>query len=144
MKRVMLVAIVGALLLVAAACSGVSEAITVEDAWGRASPKAAANGAFYMTLTGGASDDVLVSAEAGACSVVELHETVTNDGAMKMQHLPDGIELAAGETVSLEPGGKHIMCIDKKAEFVAGDSISATLSFEASDDMMVEFEIRDQ
>lgn len=96
-----------------------------------------------MSLTGGKSNDVLVSADIGECTVVELHETVGNDGVMQMQHLPAGIVFDAGQTVLLEPGGKHIMCIDKLDDFAPGDTLTVTLSFETADDMVVEFEIRD-
>ena len=112
MKLVRPGAVVVGLIVLAAACGTGSEAITVTDAWGRTSPNAATNAAFYMSLTGGESSDVLVAADIGECTVVELHETVGNDGVMQMQHLPAGIAFDADQTVLLEPGGKLAMdCI---------------------------------
>lgn len=143
MKLVRLGAVMGVLIALAAACGSGSEAITVTDAWGRTSPNAATNAAFYMSLTGGESSDVLVAADIGECTVVELHETVSNDGVMQMQHLPAGIAFDEGQTVLFEPGGKHIMCIDKLDDFAPGDTLAVTLSFETADDIIVEFEIRD-
>jgi copper(I)-binding protein len=130
--------------LLVAACSSGTGTISVEDAWGRTAPSSAFNAAFYMTITGGETDDVLVSADADVCGAVELHETVMNDGVMQMQHLPAGIPIQAGAVVALEPGGMHIMCLDKNADLVSGESVSVTLVFGTASSQVVEFEIRDQ
>jgi hypothetical protein len=130
--------------LVATGCTSSGEEIGIEDAWGRAAPSSAANAAFYMTINGGDEDDALVSADADVCGTVELHETVMNDGVMKMQHLPGGIPIAAGSVVSLEPGGRHIMCIGRTADLVPGEMIPISLVFATGPTQLVEFEIRDQ
>lgn len=76
--------------------------------------------------------------------MVQLHATIMSDGVMTMEHLPDGIEIPAGSQVSLEPGGMHVMCMDKQVDFNAGDSIELDLVFESADPMTVEAEIRDE
>jgi hypothetical protein len=130
--------------LLVAACSSGTGTISVEDAWGRTAPSSAFNAAFYMTITGDETDDVLVSADADVCGAVELHETVMSDGVMQMQHLPAGIPIQAGAVVALEPGGMHIMCLDKNADLASGESVSVTLVFRTASSQVVEFEIRDQ
>ena len=117
--------------------------MTVEDPWGRPSPSSAENAAFYMQLDGAAEDDLLMSASSSACSVVELHETQMSDGVMSMQHLPQGIPVPAGETVALEPGGLHVMCMGVQSPFAVGDMIEVGLEFENSGSMTVEAEIRE-
>lgn len=143
MKRTALIVMAIVTVLVAVSCSSSTDEITVEDPWGRASPKVAAAGAFYMLINGSDTDDVLVSAASDACGTVELHSTVMEDDVMKMQHLPEGIEIPAGERVALEPGGLHIMCIDKLEDFEAGKTIEVTLDFETADSKTVEAEIRE-
>ena len=87
-----------------------------------------------MTLTNtGEFDERLVSAQTDACRVIELHESVMNDGVMSMQQLTDGMVVGAGETVVLQPGGLHVMCIDKQVDFVEGDEIDLILEFENGD-----------
>lgn len=130
--------------LIAAGCTSGSEGIEIEDAWGRTAPSSAANAAFYMTINGSDADDALVSADAEACGAVELHETVMSDGVMNMQHLPRGIPIAAGSVVSLEPGGMHIMCIERTADLAPGGVISISLDFATGPTQVIEFEIRDQ
>lgn len=143
MKAGRLIALIAALVVVVAACSSGSDSVQVEDPWGRPSPSSAANAAFYMQLDGAAEDDVLVSATSSACSVVELHETQMSDGVMSMQHLPQGIPVPAGETVSLEPGGLHVMCLGVVNPLTVGEMIEVALEFENSGAMTVEAEIRE-
>ena len=144
MKVARIVSVVIALSFVLAACSGGESSVSVDDAWGRTSPAAATNAAFYMGLEGGSEADTLVSASSEACGVTELHISVMADGVMSMQHLPDGIAVPAGEIVMLEPGSFHVMCIDRQQEFVAGESITLTLEFSGAGTVSVDAEIRDE
>jgi copper(I)-binding protein len=142
-RRVLLMAIAMSVVLVA--CSGGNESsVAVDDAWGRTSPAAATNAAFYMVIEGGSDADTLVSAAAAACGLTELHVSAMYDGVMSMQHLPDGIDVPAGETVVLEPGSFHVMCIDRQQEFVAGASIPLTLEFAGAGTTEIAVEIRDE
>ena len=51
---------------------------------------------------------------------------------MKMSSVA-GIDLAAGQTVKLAPGGYHVMLIDLKQPLKAGDSVPLTLTLERAD-----------
>jgi copper(I)-binding protein len=51
------------------------------------------------------------------------------DGAMVMQELTEGLALVAGETVTFEPGGYHVMLLDIAEPLEAGDEIELTLEF---------------
>jgi copper(I)-binding protein len=128
-------------------CASSSEPeISIENPWGRPSPKVATAGAFYMLIknTGG-EVDYLVAGESSACGVVELHESYkTEEGAMGMRPAEGGkIEIPAGGQAELKMGGLHIMCIDKLEEFEVGAELPLTLSFEKSGDMTIEVEIRE-
>lgn len=127
--------------LVAVGCGG-DDSVTIEDAWGRPSPMSAANAAFYMQITGGSEADTVVSASSSACGATELHETTMQDGVMSMQELSEGIAVPANETVSLEPGGMHVMCLDADT-FEIGDMVAIDLEFAAAGTVSVEAEIRE-
>ena len=142
MARVFVLAAVA--LMVLTACNGGGDTVSVRDAWGRTSPSGATNAAFYMTIDGGSSDDTLVGGNADACGDTQLHQSMMTDGVMSMQHLPDGIFVAAGKSVNLEPGSFHVMCIDTRHDLVAGESIDLTLEFAVAGSMDVSVEIRDQ
>jgi copper(I)-binding protein len=148
MKRMILLVSV-AILLIAAGCTtsgGNSGEISVEDVWGRNSPKVAQNGAFYMKITNNSgSDDELVAATSDACGTVELHEMYMKENdVMGMREVPGGkIPLPDGETVELKVGGLHVMCIEKEVAFEIGDKIPLTLDFANASDMELTVEIRE-
>lgn len=120
--------------------------IEVEGAWGRTSPMVAQNGAFYMNLVNGTGeDDALTAATTDACDVVELHEMYMKENdVMGMRPVEGGeIPVPAGATVELKPGGLHVMCIGKTADFNVGDVYTLNMEFAKAGTMEVTVEIRE-
>lgn len=129
-----------------AASAGTPGEMTVENVWGRNSPMAAANGAFYMTITNNTgTDDQLLGANAEICSVAELHEMYMKENdVMGMRQVEGGIiEIPDGETVELKVGGLHVMCIDKTQALELEAEIPITLTFANAGDMNVTAVIRE-
>jgi hypothetical protein len=119
MKRITFT--LAALLMAAAAQAQVS----VKDAWVRATvPHQKATGAF-MQLTA-ASDTRLVGASSPVAGIVEIHEMAMVKDVMKMRAV-DVLELPAGKTVELKPGGYHVMLMDLKGQLKDGDLVPLTL-----------------
>lgn len=117
--------------------------IMVMKPWSRPSPMVAGNGAVYMTLMNeGDSDDTLLSAETDVAEAVELHETQMVDDVMKMSPVAN-VEVPAGGSANLEPGGLHVMLINLKEELRPGEKLSLTLNFEKSGPMTIEAEIHE-
>lgn len=138
-----------------------TSSIQIDGAWARTSPMNAANGAAYMDITNsGDGDDALVgvSLSSDIADRAELHETRAvdsggsmmgddngsgdmmggDDSAPMMEMVEvDSIPLPAGDTVSLEPGGLHIMIMELLNGLEDGSEIELTLSFEVADDMVV-------
>ena len=84
-----------------------------------------------MSITNkGAAADRLVSASSPAAEKVQIHEMTMQNGVMKMRELPNGLPIEAGKTVSLAPGGNHLMLMGLKAPLKQGDKIPLTLNFE--------------
>jgi periplasmic copper chaperone A len=143
-KKTFLLTLALLLLAALAACQSASQtpSITVEEAWGRASPAVAANGAFYMKIrNSGGAPDRLLSASSSVCGVVELHEMSMMNDVMEMSPV-ESIAIPANSTVELKVGGLHVMCIDKQVDFSPGARYSLTLNFETSGAITVEAEIR--
>ncbi|RCW63111.1 copper chaperone PCu(A)C [Pseudorhodoferax soli] len=105
--------------------------VTVQDAWVRATvPQQKGTGAFMQLRS--AKDVRLVSASSPSAPIVEVHEMALQDNVMRMRHVP-GLELPAGKTVELKPGGYHVMLMDLPAQVKAGDTVPLTLVFEGKD-----------
>lgn len=105
--------------------------LTIVDVRARPAPLAGGTGAVYFTVLNGLDTDVqLVSASSPAANIVETHETVAENGVMKMVPLPDGYTVPAGKALELKPGGKHIMLIDVLKPLAPGDELSLTVNFD--------------
>ncbi|MDC9808835.1 MULTISPECIES: copper chaperone PCu(A)C [Rhizobium] len=87
-------------------------------------------GGFFTVKNNGQTDDRLVSVTSPASGEVQIHEMETKDNVMRMRQLKDGIAIAAGETVKLEPGNLHLMFQKVKTPFKQGDTVPVTLTFE--------------
>lgn len=132
-------------LLLAACRAGDQNGLVVEEIWGRPSPAAANNAAFYMAIRNtGQEQDTLTAASIELCGATELHMSAIDDaGVMSMQHVQQ-IDIPAGGITTLEPGGLHIMCMGRQAELNPGDRVPISLSFSQAGELIVEAEISEQ
>ncbi|QMV00448.1 copper chaperone PCu(A)C [Devosia sp. D6-9] len=88
-------------------------------------------GGGYVTITNkGSEADRLVSASSPAAGSVQVHEMKMEGDVMKMRELPDGVEIPAGQSVALSPGGLHLMFMKLNGAFKEGDEVPVTLTFE--------------
>lgn len=107
-----------------------ADAVQIEGAFARAVPPGQTNSAAFMNLTNrGDADHSLTTAESNASKVVELHTHLMEEGMMKMRRV-EKIDLPAGETVRLQPGGLHVMLIGLERQLAEGENVDITLVFE--------------
>ena len=105
-----------------------AQSINVKDAWARASvPGQMGTGAF-MKITA-KEGSRLVGASSPVAGVTEVHEMKMDGNVMKMRAVEGGLELPAGKTVELKPGGFHVMLMDLKAALPKDSTIPLTLVF---------------
>jgi len=145
MKSLLWLILLGAPLLIA--CDAGRDGLVVEGAWGRPTPATAQNGAFYVTITNNTGeDDALQAVQTAACGAVELHQTaVGENGVMQMRPVAgQTVPIPAGETVSLAPGGLHVMCLDVAEPLVLGREIPLNLVFAAAGEITARAEIREE
>lgn len=110
--------------------------------WTRATPAGADMAAGYLTVTNtGKTADVLESATADAAAGVMIHQSTVKDGVMHMDAMDKGVEIAPGQTVTLAPGGTHLMWMGVKAPLKQGDMISGTLTFKNAGTVPVGFKV---
>ena len=138
---------VSLIVLVLAACSGGGASGTstpvIADAWVRPPMGGDLPAAGYLTITGGSEADALIAAASPISMDVQVHETMAGaSGMMGMQEV-ERIDVAAGATVKLEPGGYHIMFMMPDADaLVVGETVEITLTFEKAGDVVVQAEVR--
>ncbi|MEY2736003.1 MAG: hypothetical protein RLZ58_1412 [Pseudomonadota bacterium] len=99
--------------------------VTVEGAWVRPTvPGQKGTGAF-MRIT--AQEGMkLVGAASPAAGVTEVHEMKMEGNVMRMRAIT-ALDLPAGQTVELKPGGYHVMLMDLKAALPKDTTVPITL-----------------
>ena len=118
-------------------------AIEINQLWTRATPPTAPTGGGFLVLTNtGTTPDRLIAVTSPNAAKVELHEMTMEGNIMRMRELPKGVELPPGATVTLKPGGLHLMFIDLKAPFTKDTKVPATLVFEKAGSIPVELAVQ--
>ena len=117
--------------------------LTVAGAWTRPTPPGAAAGAGYLTITNDdAEPDRLVGGTSPAVREVQVHEMRIENGIARMRPVAGGLVIPAHGTVTLAPGGYHVMLIGPKRRLAAGVRVPATLRFQRAGDIKVSFAVR--
>lgn len=119
-------------LLLAAACfCHAADPVAISHAWARATAPGQEVGAAYLELKS-SRDLTLIKVESPTADSVEIHKMSMNNGVMQMRML-EALELPAGKTVKLEPGGFHLMLFDLKKPLKVGEKVTLKLNFKDKD-----------
>ncbi|MFM2448447.1 MAG: hypothetical protein RIS44_897 [Pseudomonadota bacterium] len=116
-------------------------AIDIGHPWARPTAAGQKAGGGYLKLTNAGGADRLVSVSSDVSDSVELH-TMSMDGTVMRMRQVDGIDLPAGQTVELKPGGFHIMFIGLKAPLKEGSKFPVKLKFEKAGEVVVDVKVQ--
>jgi copper(I)-binding protein len=129
--RYPLIGVLAAAAALAVPIAFAAESVKVANAWVRAPVSGQKTAAAYLELTAD-RNLALVAAGSPAAGRVEMHSMTMDGGVMRMRALPR-VDLPAGQTVRLAPGGTHLMLLDLKQPLKAGDKLPLTLSLQPSE-----------
>ena len=116
-------------------------AMQIVDPWARASAGNTANGAAFLEIRNtGSEADWLVDAASPAAMMTNIHETVMEEGVMKMRPV-HGVEIPAGGTVILKPHGLHVMLMKLKTPLAEGKTVRLTLTFDKAGSVEIDVPI---
>ncbi|WP_138466952.1 DUF1775 domain-containing protein [Poseidonocella sp. HB161398] len=87
-------------------------------------------GGFLQIANAGTGADRLTGASSPAAGHMEIHEMAMQGDVMVMRELPRGLEIPAGGSVELKPGGYHVMFMDLAQPMAEGATVAVTLEFE--------------
>lgn len=116
-----------ALLLIKPVSALAGQAVTISEAWVR--PTVAgqkATGAFMKITARDATQ--LIGLSSPVAGVAEIHEMRMEKDIMKMASIPS-LNLPAGKTVELKPGGFHLMLMDLKSPIANNSKVPLILHF---------------
>ncbi len=122
--------------------------IVVREAWARlvgaAEAGSARNGAVYLTLDNrGSKADRLVRVATPVAAAAELHETRHEGGVVQMRPV-EAMEIPAGGSLSMKPGGAHVMLLGVRTPFAPDERIPLTLEFASGARVAVDVPVRGQ
>ncbi|GEM_PF-3369379 len=102
------------------------------EAWSRATPGAVRTAAVFGTLTNGSQHAVSIHpVGADIAERIMVHDTVLEDGMMRMRH-QSALHLDAGESLILKPGGLHLMLTGLHASVKKDEQFEVTLAISTS------------
>ena len=117
--------------------------LEVSQPWSRATPPTAQSGGGFLTITNkGATADRLIAARSTVSDKVEVHEMKMDGNVMRMRELEKGLEIPAGATVMLKPGGYHIMFMGLKAPLAKDAKVPVTLVFEKAGSLDIQLDVQ--
>ncbi len=121
-------ALLAAALLLPVAAVAQPASVKLDNVWSHAA-MAGRIGVVYLTITATGAPDTLLGASSPVAAKAELHESIDDNGVMKMRPVAS-LPVVPGKPVKLQPGGYHIMLIDLTHALTAGESFPITLTFE--------------
>lgn len=117
--------------------------IEIGHPWSRPTPPGTPMGVGYLVIRNHGENDVtLVGASTPRADRVSIHETLMNDGVMRMQPLKSGLTISAGEAVELKPHSYHLMLEKLAQPLKEGERIPLRLEFEGSKAIEVELSVQ--
>lgn len=148
----------------------VPSGVSVSKAWARTSPMSTSVGAVYATISSSVDDELVgVSVDPWIAARAEIHETVSAElpgeqgedssmphgtkssdsmtgqmsGQMTMAPIA-ALPIPAGTSVTMEPGGYHIMLFDLVGPLETGRTFQIVLTFAQAGAVTVSVDVRDE
>jgi copper(I)-binding protein len=132
------------LIALSTALSALAETdLIVSDPWSPQAPPGRMMAGFMALENPSEESIVLTGGESERFGRVEIHTMSMEEGVMRMRKL-DSLEIPAGETVTLRPGGLHLMLMQPKGRFELGDHFELALIDATGNRWPVTLEVRER
>jgi hypothetical protein len=82
----------------------------------------------YLTITNSGTPDTLTAVSTPVAGMAQVHQTTNDSGVMKMRPVTS-LSIGQDKSVTLAPGGYHIMLMNLKQALKQGESFPVTLTF---------------
>lgn len=120
---------------------GMAEGITITNAFVPLAPKGAMAHAAYMQVTNkGDTTRSIIGVSAPNYTMAHLHESPVQDGIARMTSLQQ-LDIAPGQTVVLEPGGRHVMLMKPSAPHRLGGAVALDVQFANGETLSITAEV---
>lgn len=130
----------GTVMAVTTALGQAQQPPKVENAWVRSSVSGQQGTGAFMKITA-AQATQLVGVQTPVAGVAQVHEMKLEGDVMRMRAVPK-LDLPAGRTVELKPGGYHLMLQELKQPLVQGSTVPLTLLFRDAEGVQSKLELK--
>ncbi len=118
--------------------------IVATHPWVRALPPGIVTTAAYMTLENqGDAGLAINSVSSPQFGMAHLHKTTMEEGQMKMSPI-EHAEISPGSEFILQPGGNHIMLMNRIIDLNEGDRVEIRLEFSDGSSLIVHAPVKKQ
>lgn len=114
--------------------------VSVEHPWTRATPPGAKVAAGFMLLKSAGAADRVIGASSAVARRVEMHVTTREGEVMRMREV-NSVEIPAGGSFELKPGGAHLMLVDLKRPLKQGEKVPLTLKLGRGGELKLELPV---
>lgn len=117
--------------------------LEISNPWIKNLPPSVPVRAGYMTLHNPKSETIsIVSLSSDAFGSIEIHQTIAQDGMMRMERIPT-LTIEPGSTVQLAPGGLHLMLMNPVEPTRIGDKIEILIQFDDGSEQKLEMWVKE-
>ena len=101
--------------------------LTIADSWVKAADSGMTAAFGVITNPTNKTITIVGARSPRVAGVVQLHEVAMQNGAMQMKEKAGGFVIPAGGSVTLEPGGDHLMLMKMRQPVKAGEMVPIML-----------------
>lgn len=117
--------------------------LEISNPWIKNLPPSVPVRAGYMTLHNPESKTVsIVSLSSDAFGSIEIHQTIAQDGMMRMEQVP-ALPIEPGSTVHLAPGGLHLMMMNPVEPTRIGAKIEVLILLDDGSEQKLEMWVKE-
>lgn len=119
-----------------------SDHIRIDDPWVQAAPPNVKVMAAYLEISNhGEKPETLVNISSPVFDQIGIHRSVMHGNMAHMEHLKE-LNIPPHASVTLKPGGMHLMLMNAKKPLHVGDSVPMALSFKNGSKVAVTAAVR--
>jgi periplasmic copper chaperone A len=124
--------------------AGMSEGMTQTEGMGDMQMEGPVSAAYMVIENKSGKADRLMTVTSNVADVTEVHETRQMDnGMMTMQPVQGGLEIPPNGSVTLKPGGYHIMMMNLRQDLIPGQTIKLTLKFQSGKEISLDVPVKE-
>lgn len=118
-----------AVMFVSVSAHAANETIKISDVWAWPTVRSAKVGGVYLTITNNGSEaDRLMSVTTDEAEKVQLR-TLSQGSVPQLRDFESGLEIPAGQTVTLAPDNTHLALKGLKEPLQKGGEVHLTMQF---------------